>query len=213
MPSRSWPRPARRGRDDEHDEETTSQLGFEPGFSTLAIHAGQEPDPLTGAVVTPIHLASTYAQEAVGEHKGFDYSRTRNPTRASLETTMAALEGAAHGVAFASGMAADDAVLRLLRPGRPRHHPRRRLRRHLPARLQPLRRSRRQLHARRPRTTPPPSAAAWRERDPPRVAGDAEQPEAARRRHRGRRRDRGHAHGARCIVDNTFATPYLQQPL
>jgi cystathionine beta-lyase/cystathionine gamma-synthase len=91
--------------------------GSHQGFSTRAIHAGQEPDPLTGAVVTPIHLASTFAQQAVGEHKGFDYSRTRNPTRVSLETTIAALEGANHGIAFASGMAAVDAVLRLLHPG------------------------------------------------------------------------------------------------
>ena len=88
-----------------------------PGFATRAIHAGQEPDPLTGAVVTPIHLASTFAQEAVGKHKGFDYGRTRNPTRVSLETTIASLEGASHGFAFSSGMAAGDAVLRLLRPG------------------------------------------------------------------------------------------------
>ena len=67
--------------------------------------------------MTPIHLASTFAQQAVGEHKGFDYSRTRNPTRVSLETTIASLEGADHGFAFSSGMAAVDAVLRLLRPG------------------------------------------------------------------------------------------------
>jgi len=69
--------------------------------------------------VTPIHLASTFAQQAVGEHKGFDYSRTRNPTRVSLETTIADLEGASHGSAFSSGMAAADAVLRLLHPGDP----------------------------------------------------------------------------------------------
>ncbi|MGA2528989.1 MAG: cystathionine gamma-synthase [Acidimicrobiales bacterium] len=87
------------------------------GFATRAIHAGQEPDALTGAVVTPIHLATTYAQQAVGEHKGFDYSRTANPTRVSLETTMAVLEGARFGFAFSSGMAACDAVLRMLHPG------------------------------------------------------------------------------------------------
>jgi cystathionine gamma-synthase len=87
------------------------------GFETLAIHAGQEPDPLTGAVVTPIHLSTTFAQSAVGEHSGFEYSRTGNPTRASFESTLAALEGAAHGFAFASGMAAEDALLRRLRPG------------------------------------------------------------------------------------------------
>ena len=87
------------------------------GFATRAIHAGQEPDPLTGAVVTPIHLASTFAQQAVGKHQGFDYPRTNNPTRASLETTIASLEGADHAFAFSSGMAAVDTVLRTLRPG------------------------------------------------------------------------------------------------
>jgi cystathionine gamma-synthase len=88
-----------------------------PGFATLAVHAGQPPDAGTGAVVTPIHLASTFAQQAVGDHRGFEYGRTGNPTRASLEATIASLEGATHGLAFASGMAAEDAVLRRLRPG------------------------------------------------------------------------------------------------
>ncbi len=88
-----------------------------PGFETLAIHAGQSPDEQTGAVVTPIHLSSTFAQRAVGEHKGFEYARTGNPTRASLETTLSALEGAAHGFCFASGMAAEDALLRRLVAG------------------------------------------------------------------------------------------------
>jgi cystathionine gamma-synthase len=89
-----------------------------PGFETRAIHAGQEPDPASGAVVPPISLATTFAQDAVGEHRGFEYSRTGNPTRAALETCVAALEEGAHGLAFASGMAAEDTVLRsLLRPG------------------------------------------------------------------------------------------------
>lgn len=87
------------------------------GFETRAVHTGQEPDPLTGAVVTPVSLATTFAQSAVGRHHGFDYSRTSNPTRAALETCLASLERAAHGVAFASGLAAEDAVLHLLRPG------------------------------------------------------------------------------------------------
>ena len=87
------------------------------GFATRAIHAGQPPDAATGAVVTPIHLATTYAQAAVGDHQGFEYSRTGNPTRASLEATLADLEGAEHGFAFASGMSAEDALLRSLRPG------------------------------------------------------------------------------------------------
>ncbi len=88
------------------------------GFETRAIHAGQDPDPATGAVVTPINLATTFAQAGVGDHRGFEYGRTANPTRAALETCVASLEGARHGAAFASGMAAEDAVLRsLTRPG------------------------------------------------------------------------------------------------
>jgi len=91
-------------------------------FETLAIHAGQPPDPATGAVITPIYQTATYAQEQVGVHKGYEYSRTGNPTRAALETCLAALEGAgldrpAYGLAFGSGMAAIDTVLRLLHPG------------------------------------------------------------------------------------------------
>ena len=89
-----------------------------PGFETRAVHAGQEPDPATGAVVPPVHLASTFRQEAVGAHHGYEYSRSANPTRDGLERQVAALEGAAFGYAFASGMAAEDAVLRAaLGPG------------------------------------------------------------------------------------------------
>jgi cystathionine gamma-synthase len=87
------------------------------GFDTRAIHAGQLPDPTTGAVVPPISLATTFAQSAVGEHRGYEYSRSGNPTRSALEACLAALEGADHGLAFASGLAAEDAVLRLLSPG------------------------------------------------------------------------------------------------
>jgi cystathionine gamma-synthase len=89
----------------------------EAGFETRAIHAGQPPDPLTGAVMTPVYLTSTFAQEAVGKHHGYEYGRTGNPTRTALETCLASLEGARHGLAFASGLAAEDAVLRLLAPG------------------------------------------------------------------------------------------------
>jgi cystathionine gamma-synthase len=86
-------------------------------FDTRAIHAGQDPDSATGAIVTPITLSTTFAQNAVGAHKGFEYSRSGNPTRAALETCVASLEGARHGFAFASGLAAEDNVLRLLTPG------------------------------------------------------------------------------------------------
>ncbi|OFW37630.1 MAG: cystathionine gamma-synthase [Acidobacteria bacterium RIFCSPLOWO2_12_FULL_60_22] len=87
------------------------------GFSTDAIHAGQEPDPSTGAVVVPIFQTSTYVQEELGKHKGYEYSRTGNPTRAALERNMAALEGGHRALAFASGMAATNAVLTLLKSG------------------------------------------------------------------------------------------------
>ena len=83
-------------------------------IETRLIHAAQDPDPATGAVVPPIHLATTYAQDGVGDHRGFEYSRTGNPTRAVLEAAMADLEGGQHAFAFASGMAAEDALVRTL---------------------------------------------------------------------------------------------------
>ncbi len=86
-------------------------------FETLAIHAGQKPDPATGAIMTPIFQSSTYVQDAVGQHKGYEYSRTGNPTRTALEACIAALEAGAYGFATASGMAATDMVIRLLEPG------------------------------------------------------------------------------------------------
>ena len=87
------------------------------GFQTTAIHAGQEPDATTGAVSVPIYQTSTYAQEGLGKHKGFEYARTQNPTRLALEQNIAALEGARFGYAFASGMAAIDSTLRLVKAG------------------------------------------------------------------------------------------------
>lgn len=95
--------------------ETEQQEGW--SFETRAIHVGQDPDPATGAVVTPISLSTTFRQSAVGQHQGYEYSRSGNPTRAALETCVASLEGAAHGLSFASGLAAEDNVLRLLAPG------------------------------------------------------------------------------------------------
>jgi len=86
-------------------------------FETLAIHAGQEPDPTTGALTVPIHQTSTYLQSAVGENKGYDYSRAANPTRSALETCLASLEGAEHGVAFASGLGASTTLMHLINPG------------------------------------------------------------------------------------------------
>lgn len=86
-------------------------------FATKAIHAGQEPDPSTGAVMTPIYQTSTYWQKSPGENQGFEYSRGTNPTRKALESCLAALENAKYGLAFSSGMGATDAVMRLLQPG------------------------------------------------------------------------------------------------
>lgn len=86
-------------------------------FNTKTIHAGVHPDPATGAIMTPIYQTSTYAQSAPGEHKGYEYSRTHNPTRTQLQDNLAALENANHGLCFASGMAAIDAVIKLLSPG------------------------------------------------------------------------------------------------
>ncbi|HEY3057393.1 MAG TPA: cystathionine gamma-synthase [Chloroflexota bacterium] len=87
------------------------------GFATRAIHVGQEPDPATGAVIVPIYQTSTYAQSEVGVHKGFDYSRTANPTRAALEACLASLDNGRYGLAFASGMAAEDTMLHLFESG------------------------------------------------------------------------------------------------
>jgi cystathionine beta-lyase/cystathionine gamma-synthase len=86
-------------------------------FSTICIHAGQEPDPSTGAIITPIYQTSTYVQEGLGQHKGFEYGRTQNPTRLALERNIAAIEGGVAGFAFASGMAAIDALLTRLEAG------------------------------------------------------------------------------------------------
>jgi cystathionine beta-lyase/cystathionine gamma-synthase len=87
------------------------------GFATTAVHAGSEPDSATGSVTVPIYQTSTYAQEGLGRHKGYEYARTQNPTRSAVERNIAALEGARYGYAFASGMAAIDATLRLVKAG------------------------------------------------------------------------------------------------
>ncbi len=96
-----------------NDNKSTANLRFD----SLTVHAGVSADPLTGAVMTPIYQTSTYAQEDVGKHKGYEYSRTDNPTRTALQESVAALEGGRYGLAFASGMATIDTILRLLNPG------------------------------------------------------------------------------------------------
>ena len=188
-------------------ESAETQLGFD----TRAIHAGQPPDPSTGAVMVPVYLNSTYAQEGIGRHRGYEYSRSGNPTRTALEACLASLEEATHGLAFASGMAAEDAVLRLLAPGDHVVLPtdayggtwRLVARIHGPAGLR---------YDTADLTDPDALAAAWTPEtrmvwletpsnpllsvvDIAAVAAFAAE------------------HGALCVVDNTFATPYLQQPL
>ena len=93
------------------------KLGPDARFSTVCLHAGQTPDPTTGAIVTPIYQTSTYVQEALGRHKGYEYARTQNPTRAALEGNIAAMEKGKAAFAFASGMAAIDAITTLLKAG------------------------------------------------------------------------------------------------
>jgi len=93
------------------------KLRDEARFSTICIHAGQEPDPSTGAIITPIYQTSTYVQDGLGRHKGYEYARTQNPTRAALEANIAAIEKGKAGFAFASGMAAEGAVMTLLQSG------------------------------------------------------------------------------------------------
>src|SRR5215831_5060594 len=85
-------------------------------FETRAIHEGQEPDPATGSVTVPIYQTATYVQDAVGEHKGYDYSRVANPTRTALQICLSSLEGAEHGVAFSSGLGAVTTVMHLVHP-------------------------------------------------------------------------------------------------
>src|SRR5678816_1863973 len=95
----------------------TLKLRDDARFSTICVHAGQTPDPSTGAVITPIYQTSTYVQDALGVHKGYEYARTQNPTRSALEGNLAAIEGGKAGFAFASGMAATGAVMTLLQAG------------------------------------------------------------------------------------------------
>src|SRR3569832_1781659 len=87
------------------------------GFGTRAIHAGQRPDPLAGASMTPVYLTSTYVQDGLGKNKGYEYARGKNPTREALERNVAALEGGRHGFAFASGMGCLDSIMKLFRAG------------------------------------------------------------------------------------------------
>jgi cystathionine gamma-synthase len=181
------------------------------GFETRAIHAGQDPDPFTGAVVPPISISTTFAQEGVARHHGWEYARSANPTRAALEMCLASLEGATHGFAFASGLAAEDAVLRQLPQGAgialggdvyggtfrlidkvygASGHPWAMVDLADPAALA--------------RDWPESTRVVWAETPTNPAMGIVDIEAVA---------EVAHAHRAWLVVDNTFATPYLQQPL
>ena len=185
-------------------------MSDEQGFETRAIHAGQDPDPATGAVVPPIHLATTFAQHEPGKAT-YEYSRSDNPTRKVLEEAVAGLEGAAHGFAFASGMAAEDALLRALRPGD-----------HLIVPNDAYGGTWRLIdkvygpmgitHTAVALSDVDAVAAAWQPEtrlvwvetpsNPLLSIADIGTLSAV-----------AHENGGRCVVDNTFATPFLQRPL
>jgi cystathionine gamma-synthase len=186
----------------------------QPGFETLAIHAGQEPDPTTGAVVPPIYQTSTYAQDGVGGLRaGYEYSRSANPTRTALEECLAALEGGVRGLAFASGLAAEDTLLRTVcRPGDHVVVPddayggTYRLFARVQARwgLEHTAAHLTDLDAVRTALRPGTTRVVWVETPTNPLLGIADLAALA---------DAAHEAGALLVVDNTFASPYLQQPL
>lgn len=180
-------------------------------FDTKAVHAGQEPDPSTGAIMTPIFQTATYAQGGLGEHKGFEYSRTQNPTRGALEACLAALEGGQYGLAFASGMAAIQAVLSLLSAGDHmiagddlyggsyRIFERVMSRYHVETSYVTANNAGGYEQAIRPNTK-----LIWLETPTNPLLGLADIRAVAEIAHR---------HDLLLVVDNTFASPYFQQPL
>src|SRR3954463_7275688 len=180
-------------------------------FETRAIHEGQEPDPATGAIITPIYQTSTYVQEAVGEHKGYDYSRVANPTRSALQIALASLEGADHGIAFSSGLGATTTLMHLVDPGErvvliadvygggyrmtsQVYEPKGYRFDYVPADEFP------QLGDHLDEST----RMVWIESPSNPLLNVVDIRAAA---------DAAHAVGAILVVDNPFATPYLQQPL
>jgi len=180
-------------------------------FETRAIHDGQEPDPATGAITTPIYQTSTYVQEAVGKHKGYDYSRVANPTRSALQEAVASLEGADHGVAFSSGLGATTTLMHLVDPGErvvliadvyggvyrmtsQVYEPKGYLFDYVPADEFPNLREHLDDNTR----------MVWIESPSNPLLNVVDIRAAA---------DAAHEVGAIVVVDNTFATPYLQQPL
>jgi cystathionine beta-lyase/cystathionine gamma-synthase len=180
-------------------------------FETRAIHEGQEPDPATGAIITPIYQTSTFVQDAVGEHKGYDYSRVANPTRTALQQALASLEGADHGIAFSSGLGATTTLMHLVDPGQrvvliadvyggvyrmtsQVYEPKGYLFDYVRAEDFPNLRDHLDDNTR----------IVWIESPSNPLLNVVDIRAAA---------DAAHAVGAILVVDNTFATPYLQQPL
>jgi cystathionine beta-lyase/cystathionine gamma-synthase len=180
-------------------------------FETRAIHEGQEPDPATGAIITPIYQTSTYVQDAVGEHKGYDYSRVANPTRTALQQALASLEGADHGIAFSSGLGATTTLMHLVDPGQrvvliadvyggvyrmtsQVYEPKGYLFDYVPAAEFPNLRHHLDDNTR----------IVWVESPSNPLLNVVDIRAAA---------EAAHDVGAILVVDNTFATPYLQQPL
>ena len=181
-------------------------------FETRAIHAGQEPDPATGAIITPIYQTSTFVQEAVGVHKGYDYARVANPTRTALQVALASLENAAHGIAFSSGLGATTTLMHLV-------HPSERVVLIADVYGGVYRMTSQVYEPKGYRFTYVPAAEfndnlgahldeevklVWLETPSNPMLNIVDIRKAA---------DAAHAVGALLIVDNTFATPYLQQPL
>src|SRR5215813_10595190 len=181
-------------------------------FETRAIHAGQDPDPATGSVIPPIYQTSTYVQDAVGKNKGYDYARTANPTRTALEVALASLEGATHGLAYSSGLGATTTIMHLVDPGQ---------RVVLIADVYGgvYRMTSRIYEPKGYRFTYVPAdefdeklashldddvALVWVETPSNPLLNIVDIEKAAMA---------SHAVGAKLVVDNTFATPFLQQPL
>ena len=180
-------------------------------FETRAIHEGQEPDPTTGAIITPIYQTSTFVQDAVGEHKGYDYARVANPTRTALQIALASLENADHGIAFSSGLGATTTIMHLVDPGQrvvliadvyggvyrmtsQVYEPKGYLFDYVPADEFPNLREHLDDNTR----------IVWVESPSNPLLNVVDIRAAA---------DAAHDVGAILVVDNTFATPYLQQPL
>src|SRR5256885_3041238 len=180
-------------------------------FETRAIHAGQEPDPATGALITPIYQTSTFVQEAVGKHKGYDYARVANPTRTALQECLASLENAQHGIAFSSGLGATTTIMHLVDPGQrvvliadvyggvyrmtsQVYEPKGYLFDYVPADEFPNLREHLDENTR----------IVWIESPSNPLLNIVDIRAAA---------DAAHDVGAILVVDNTFATPYLQRPL